>query len=245
MKMKRVFAVIIAAVSMFSLNTFAVAAALDDATYCFDTAEKLSDWQLTEESSAVNLKISIDTLTAEDGAGSLAIYESFKEEPPSSSTGIYVDSKTFGLENFAGYSMEISYKFNPDFEGSAENLSIFSDGIVWVQTSIMPNDIKEFQKAKVTVPENAANTRFGITIPTLIPATGTIVYIDNVVIYDAEGTAIANVGDYKISEENEADKYKQTGTLTTVIYVILLVVIILLVVGGIAYMVLTLRKRFR
>ncbi len=245
MKIKRMLSAVIAAAAMFSAISLSVFAIGDNATYCFDTADKLSDWQLTDNADKAGLKISIDAKNAENGAGALAIYESFKGDAPNSSTGIYIDAKTLGLENFSGCTMQVSYKFDSDFDGSAENLSIFSDGIVWIQTAISRDNATIYKTASITVPENAANSRFGITVPTLIPATGTIVYIDNVIIFDKEGTPIENVGDYKMSDENTADKYKTTGTLTTVIYVVLLVVIVLLVAGGIFYVVRTLMKRFR
>ena len=65
--------------------------------------------------------------------------------------------------------------------------------------------------------------------------------MDNIIIYNADGTAVANVGDEKISSGSIE---VSIGTGARIALLVVLVVIILAVVGGIGYVVSSMLKKF-
>lgn len=241
MKLRKILAAALAAAAMcaFSVTVFAVQDG--EAAYCFDTPDKLSDWQTEGAAEQTGLSISQITARSKNGEGCIAVSESFEGEVADTYGGAYISADKLGLTNFAGCTISMSVMLNDTAAANIENLSLYSDGMIWVETPVEGITSKEWTEVTLTVPENAENIRAGFTIPTFRAYSGEIVYIDDFSVTRADGTVVANTGDYKMKA---AVKTEAVSKGMNIVLIIVLVVLILAIVGGIALFISKSVKRF-
>jgi hypothetical protein len=111
--------------------------------------------------------------------------------------GVYFTAASVGLESFDSCKIQFSYYIPKEFANYTDKLSFYSDGIVWIQNDVDASKPEQWLTCTVTLPKNATNSKVGVFVPAASKYSGKIAYIDNVIVYDAEGKPVANVGDYK------------------------------------------------
>lgn len=242
MKLKKIFAAITAAAAILTSSSL-TAMALEDgqATYCFDTADKLADWQTYGSTTETGFAFKQITSNSKNGEGCIAVSENVTGEVSETYGGAYVSAEAFGLSNFGGCTISMSVLLKDGAAAYIENFSLYSDGMIWLETPVVNIDSKEWTEVTLTVPDNAENPRVGFTIPTFNTCSGEIVYIDDFAITASDGTVIANVGDYKAKTVSSTET---VSTGTNIVLTIVLVVLILAIVGGIGIIVSSVIKRF-
>ncbi|MCM1329377.1 MAG: hypothetical protein NC253_08030 [Ruminococcus sp.] len=241
MKLKKFFAVLTAAAALAVCSLTAFALEDGQAAYCFDTADKLSDWQTYGSVSETGFAFKQTTANSKNGEGCIAVSEKFTGEVSDTYGGAYVSASTFGLPDFGGCTISMSVLLNPEAEDYIENFSLYSDGMIWLETPVVGINSQTWTEFTLTVPANAENSQVGFTIPTFSPYSGEIVYIDDFSIVQADGTLIANTGDYKAKTASSAET---VSTGTNIILTVVLVVLILAIVAGIGVIVSSVIKKF-
>ena len=242
MKLKKIFAAITAAAAiMTSLSLTALALEDGQATYCFDTADKLADWQTYGSTTETGFAFKQITSNSKNGEGCIAVSENVTGEVSETYGGAYVSAENFDLSDFSGCTISMSVLLKDGADAYIENFSLYSDGMIWLETPVVDINSKEWTEVTLTVPDNAENPRVGFTIPTFNACSGEILYIDDFAITASDGTVIANVGDYKAKTVSSAET---VSTGTNIVLTIVLVVLILAIVGGIGIIVSSVIKRF-
>lgn len=243
MNIKKIISAIIASAVVAVVPVAAFAESdYANATFCFDNESGISMWETYGSVAETGLELKIDTAVRETGNAALCIYEDVKADIATENQhgGVFISADKLGLEDFSGCTIQASVYFEPDAVGKTNAFSLYSDGIIWL-TSELSAENSGWNKVSLTVPGNSTNTTVGFTIPNYSVYTGNVCYIDNVIIYDATGTAIANIGDYA----EAADSIEvSVGTLGRILLVVLLVVIIVGVIAGIGFVVSMLLKKF-
>lgn len=242
MKLKKIFAAITAAAAILTSSSL-TAMALEDgqATYCFDTADKLSDWQTYGSTSETGFSFKQITANSNNGEGCIAISENVKGEISDVYGGAYITADTLGLPNFGGCTVSMSVLLNKDAENYIENFSLYSDGMIWLETPVIDINSNTWTEVTLAIPAGTENSRVGFTIPTFSTYSGEILYIDDFAVTASDGAAIANVGDYKAKSVSDNDT---VSTGTNIVLTIVLVVLILAIVGGIGLIVSSVIKKF-
>lgn len=242
MKLKKILAAFIASAAVIS-SVAVTGFALNDgeATYCFDNGNKISDWQTYGSLDETGFKITQTNAQSKNGNGSLLISEKVTGDTTNAFGGAYVTASSVGIDNFGGCTISMSLLLCEGAEKFCENLTIYSEGMIWIQTP--PSNLSSTTWTEVTlqIPADADNSKVGFTIPTLQPHSGDIVYIDDFTITRADGTIVSNLGDYQpkaITEINTVSKG------TNIALIILLVVLILAIVGGIGFIISSSTKRY-
>ncbi len=248
MKIKKLISSVLAAVCAAAITVIPVCAedngdSAENATYCFDSDSSLSQWEAYGSISETGLTYDITTSSREYGDGSLRVAENVVSEIDENIRygGVYVSASSLGREDFGGCTVQMSFMFEGEAAEAAEAFTLFSDGMVWVTSEVSAENNGRWSKISLTVPENAKNDKVGFTIPVFTPYSGTVVYVDNVMIYDENGNLIPNVGDYNISS---ASIEVSIGTGGRIALIILLVVLAVGVVVGIGYIVSSFLKKF-
>ena len=242
MKLKKIISAVLASAVITAGAASSVSSLNDgEAAYCFDTNSAMSEWQTYGSVEETGFKAVQTTGTSKNGNGSLVVSVNVTDEPENRFGGMYIDSSTLGLDSFQGCTVEMSVLLYEGKEGFYDDFSIFSDGMVWISSSPESLSSSEWTTVTLEIPQNAANTRVGFTIPTYLPHKGNIVYIDDFSVTDADGNLIANRGDYYAKEVAPTDK---VSSGTNIVLTILLVVLILAIVGGIGVIVSSAIKRF-
>lgn len=242
MKLKKIFAAITAAAAILTTSSL-TAMALEDgqATYCFDTADKLADWQTYGSTAETGFSLKQVTANSKNGEGCIAVSENVSREVSETYGGTYISAEALGLRNFGGCAISMSVLLNDEAANYIENFSLFCDGMIWLETPVIDINSKNWTEVTLVVPENAENPRAGFTIPTFGAYSGEIVYIDDFAVTTSDGTVIANVGDYKAKTVSAAET---VSTGTNIVLTIVLVVLILAIVGGIGLIVSSVIKKF-
>lgn len=242
MKLKKIFAAITAAAAILTSSSL-TAMALEDgqATYCFDTADKLADWQTYGSTAETGFAFAQTTVNSKNGEGCMVVSENFTGDISETYGGAYISSETLGLPNFGGCTISMSVMLSGEAASYIDNFSLFCDGMIWLETPIIDINSKEWTEVTLTIPENAENARAGFTIPTFNTCSGEIVYIDDFAVTTSDGTVIDNVGDYKAKSVSSTETVSKG---TNIVLTIVLVVLILAIVGGIGLIVSSAIKRF-
>lgn len=242
MKLKKIFAAITAAAAILTSSSL-TAMALEDgqATYCFDTADKLADWQVYGSAAETDFSFKQITANSKNGEGCIVVSENVKGEISENYGGAFVSAETFGLSDFGGCTISMSVLLNDAAVNNIENFSLYSDGMIWLEAPIIDINSNNWTEVALVIPEGTENPRAGFTIPTFGTYSGEIVYIDDFAITTSDGTVIANVGDHKAKT---AAVTETVSTGTNIVLTILLVVLILAIVGGIGLIVSSVIKKF-
>lgn len=241
MKLRKIFAAALAAAAMCASAVTVFAVNDGEAAYCFDTPSKLSDWQTDGAAEQTGLSISQITSRAKNGDGCIAVSENFTGEVTENYGGAYITADKLGLNDFSGCTVSMSVMLSELGAANIENFSLYSDGIIWLETPVTGINTKEWTEITLVIPENAENPRVGFTIPTFKEFSGEIVYIDDFSVTRADGTVVANTGDYKMKT---VAKTETVSKGMNIVLIIVLVVLILAIVGGIVFFISKSVKRF-
>ncbi len=241
MKLKKIISAVLASAVVTAGAAAAYAVEDGQAAYCFDNGTALLEWQTFGSVEETGFKMISTDAASKNGNGSLLISEAITDEVSEQYGGAYIEASTLGLENFKGCTVEMSVMLAKDSEAFCDKLSLFSDGIVWLTASPESLSSEEWTTVTLDIPEDAANSQVGFTIPTYNIYSGDIVYIDDFSITNAAGTVVANRGDYELKKVTEAEKVPEGTNLALTIG---LVVLILVIVGGIGFIVSSAIKKF-
>ncbi len=241
MKMKKIISAVLASVAAAGICA-ASAFALEDgqATYCFDTDACISDFQSYGSVEATGMKLTHTVYESKNGNGCIVVSEAVTETPEEQYGGFYIDAATLGLENFKNCTIEMSVKLCEGAEGLTDNLAVYSDGIIYLTQPAAGLSSEQWTTITLTLPDGAANTKVGFTIPTFKVYSGDILYIDDFAVTN-DGTVVENKGDYevkKVAAEDAASTGQSIGMT------ILLVILILAIVGGIGLIVSSAIRKF-
>lgn len=242
MKLKKIISAVLASAVITAGAASSVSALNDgEASYCFDNGSMMSEWQTYGSIDETGFKAVQTVGTSKNGNGSLLVSVNVEEEPDNQFGGMYIEASTLGLDSFQGCTVEMSILLCEGAEGFYDNLSVFSDGMIWLTASPESLSTSEWTAVTLEIPQNATNNRVGFTIPTYLTHKGDIIYIDDFSVTDADGNLIANRGDHYAKEITSAEA---VSSGTNIVLTILLVVLILVIVGGIGIIVSSAIKRF-
>lgn len=219
------------------------AAAEQDATFCFDTDSSLALLENYGSIKETGLALSISSDNKESGDGSLCIYENITEEIPADQQfgGVYFTAETLGMEDFKGCTVQMSVLFDEAAKDVADKFTVYSDGIVWTTAEISADTAGRWTKVALTVPENAANDKLGFTIPVYGEYTGNVAYVDNIIVYNPDGTIAANVGDYQLTSAGLNVPASLGARIAMIVGGVLLIVA---AIGGVGFVVTKLMRKF-
>ncbi len=236
---KKILSFVLAALSAATL-TVSSFAAVEDITMRFDSEVSLDYVNSFGNVSAMGLTYDITTDNYENGAGSLVVSESFSSAS-ASSVGVYFKASDFGLSSFAGYNITVSVMCTSAAANNSTYFELFADGDVYTsETYETSESVRSWTSYTLYVPTSSTNDKVGINIPMSDSFDGVVCYIDNFVITDAYGNAIANIGDEAVVVHSEG-----TSTVVTVLTILLLVILIAAAIGGVALFVVKSMKKYR
>lgn len=222
------------------VSAFAEETSSDNATFCFDTDSSLSSWTNFSGDKEAQLTASISDKMGEKGY-SLALSTNRTTDLNTKQTGIFFNSSAVGLENFDSCKIQFSYYIPKEYSEKYDTLSFFADGVVWIQSDVDAKKSEQWLTYTLIVPENATNTRVGVLLPSSDKYSGKVAYLDNVIVYNADGTAVANVGDFK--EVSILGTNAILDTDNPIISIIQIVIIVVVLVGIVVIMTRLLKKR--
>lgn len=242
--MKKILSLILAAASAFMMGTAVFAESSSEerpaaATLTFDTDEALK--YIHTFGNAADTNLTYELFDAEAISGRcLKLEENFTSDISNQYGGIYFDAADFGLDSFTGYTMTVSLKLDSSVAKATDILLIFSDGEQWIsQNLITEGNTGKWISGSVSVPVTNNNTKLGISIPITTAYNGRVCLVDNVVITDNYGNAIANIGDIDTSLA------QAPNTVTSVLTTILFILVIIAVILGVGFVVLRIIRRYR
>lgn len=241
MKLRKILAAAMAAAAMCTFAVTAFAVSNGEAAYCFDTPDKLSDWQTEGAAEQTGLSLKQITARAKNGDGCMVVSEKFTGDIDETYGGAYITADKLGLGSFAGCTVSMSVMLNENAAANIENFSLYSDGLIWLETPITEVNTKDWTEITLVIPATAENPRVGFTIPTFKEYSGEIAYIDDFTVTRADGTLVANAGDYKMRTVSATETVSKG---MNIVLIIVLVVLILAIVGGIVFFISKSVKRF-
>ncbi|MBQ5319673.1 MAG: hypothetical protein J6K17_11305 [Oscillospiraceae bacterium] len=245
MKFRKIVSAVLASVvaaGMCAANVFAVEDG--EATFCFDTEIKSETFQSYGSVEQAGMKLTHTTFESKNGNGCIIVSEDCSGDIQQQYGGYFIDASCFGAEDFTSFencTIEMSVKLCEGAEAFCENLSLYSDGTIWLTQPATGLSTEEWSTVSITIPDGANNTTVGFTIPTFKTYTGNIVYIDDLTITKPDGTIMENIGDYQLKKMVAEDT---VSTGKNIGMTILLVVLILAIVGGIGLIVSSALRKF-
>ncbi len=242
MKINKIISAVLAsvvAVGVCAANALAVSDG--QATYCFDTDACIESFLPYGSVTETNTKLKNTVLESKNGNGCLVVSVDINETVSEEYGGFYIEASTLGLDSFKNCVVEMSVMACEGAETYSDNLALYSDGLIYLSSAADAISSKEWTTITLAIPDGADNNKVGFTIPTFKLRSGDMVYIDDLTITQADGTIIANQGDYevkKVAAEDAASTGQSIGMT------ILLVVLILAIVGGIGLIVSSAIRKF-
>jgi hypothetical protein len=241
--MRKFFCLLCAAVMaamILPVSVFAEDTAPENATFCFDTDSSLSSWSNFSGKPEAQIKAGISDKIGEKGY-SMALSTNRTTDSDSNLCGIYFTAASVGLESFDSCKIQFSYYIPKEFADYTDKLSFYSDGIVWIQNDVDASKAERWLTCTVDVPKNATNSRVGVFVPAAGKYSGKIAYIDNVIVYGADGNPVANVGDYKDVKILGNNTILQTDN--PIISIIEIAIIVIIIIGIIILISRIMKKR--
>lgn len=241
MKLKKILSAAMASAVMLAGAASVSAIGDGEATYCFDTDAALVDWLTYGSVEETGFAVRSTAARSANGNGSLVVSEESSGETEDQFGGMYIEASSLGLENFSGCKVEMSVMLCEGAENFYDNLTLYSDGVIWLTAPVENLSTETWTTVSLEIPENAENTRAGFTIPTFGACIRDVVYIDDFTITNADGSVIANRGDYEVRAVTSEER---VSTGTNIVLTVALVVLILVIVGGIGLIVSSAIKKF-
>lgn len=207
--MKRILRFLVLAVFVAVLLSIGVAAA-EPATITFDTDKLLDDFVL--EGSIEKDELTFEITDEKYYIGkSLKITADLKDAPGSENVGFTIDTNILGIENLAGHTVEASVLFPTELKSNLAFAQMYVHGTVWLDATYEPSKKNEWQSVKIKVRDDVINNIIGFKLPFQKAYSGTVCYIDQIMIYKPDGTLHAS---YDAS--GDVDYSVETGNTTTV-----------------------------
>lgn len=208
--MKRISRFLFLTVLISMLVTMGASAA-EPATITFDT-DKLLD-SLVLEGSIGKDDITFEITDEKYYIGnSLKVTANLTEAPGSENVGFTFDTNVLGIENLAGYTVEASALFPTELKSNLSFAQMYVHGSVWLDATYEPSKKNEWQTIKIKVRDDVENNIIGFKLPFQDAYSGTVCYIDQIMIYDPDGKIHAS---YDASDS--IDYSEQTPNTTTVL----------------------------
>lgn len=249
--MKKILSILMAAVTAFTMSATVLAkgddkseendsssTAVTKATISFDSDKCEKYLHTFGNAKDTGFEYTISDTNAMSGR-CLKISMDFSSRITNKYGGIYFDAEDFGLTTFSGYTMTVNFKPTTAAAKATKSFMLFSDGDQWISTNFATSDAGRWGSESISVPADKNNSKLGISFPITEPFSGDVTYIDEIIISDNYGKAIANIGDIDTSVT------KAPNTFVTVITIILFILLIVVVVLSIVYIVYKLLWRFR
>lgn len=244
--MKKIISLIIAGAAALTMGTAVLAAPEtttasakpEPATLSFDTDACMKYIHTFGNASDTNLKVELADGGAISGR-SLKLSEDFKDPVSNQYGGIYFEAADFGLDDFAGHTLNVNIKIDKAVNKSTDVLQLFADGDQWISSVVNTSNSGNYFKASVTVPAEVKNNKLGLSIPITDGFSGEVCRLDDVTIVDNYGVQIANIGD-----EDTSVAEAPNGVLS-VLSTILFIILIIAIIGVIVWIVLKLVRRYR
>lgn len=243
--MKKLLGFVFALLMTLSVSASAFAGEADPslATMTFDTNAAFDMWStysINDSIATTELTPSIEMENSNTYACMKLSASGVGEE--TGSIGWAVTAESLGLAEFDNCSFTVSAALPAELSDKS-GYSIFSDGGFWSQQPIS-TDNSAWGYYNLTVPADSHTSVIGFVVPIRSGVEGSVLYIDNFCVFDAEGKQIANVGDtYTSPVEVKTSATEQRAT--SVLFVVITVVAVLALVGGAAYLFYIFIKRFR
>lgn len=241
MKIKRILAAVSAAVVMGTASVTCFAVGEGEAAYCFDTADRVSDWQTYGSVDETGFKFKSTAKESKNGEGSLVVSLDLSEPVENTYGGAFIDAATVGLGDFSGCTVTMSVLLTGSAEGRCDKFALYSDGMIWLQATSADLNSKTWTDITLVIPDDVSNSKIGFTIPTFDVYKGDVLYIDDFSIIKSDGSAVANMGDHKIKT------IQSESTVAGWVNIVLIVVLVLLIgviIGGIGMLVSSGIKKF-
>ena len=242
--MKKLLSLLLAAASVLTMSTAVLADdtssndAAEKPTFSFDTKDSLSYLHKFGNAEDTNLSIDVTESGSIEGRA-LKFSEDFKGSISNQYGGVYIDASDLGLDTFAGFTFEVNIKATKAASKAASQIVIFGDGQQWISSNVDITTPDKWVKGSVSVPANVSDTKFGISIPITQEFSGDVILVDNVKIYDNYGKQIANVGDI------DTTLAKKPNLFLRILGIIGFIVLILGVLGGGAFFIMKVLRRYR
>jgi hypothetical protein len=208
----------ILAVGLFALPL----GASRDSTFAFDSDAGADIWKTDNTELAAKSGFGYEISDAEvfDGAGSLAVFESFTGEiDPAQIGGAYITASDLGLTDFAGCTITAELFPTASAVSRGAQFVIYTDGMLYLpvaQTTFTPD---KWNRITLIIPDNCENTRLGFLAPVYSTFSGDAFYLDEITVTLPDGSSVANIGDFKAPEEQHDAVI--SGWLAGLIYALL------------------------
>jgi hypothetical protein len=240
---KKFISAVSAIILTASMLTATVFASPED-VFCFDNDTSLTYWSTEGEAAvaATGFKLAIDNDVKYDGAGSLAFSERMTSEAENIGGGAYFTSGSVGVSTLAGAT--ITAKVFPVGEALdfGATITMYSDGEVYIPTTITNLKADTWQEITLKIPSNCNNTKIGFNIPLNRIYNGTVFYVDDLKITQANNSVVPNIGD---SQEPVETPFHSLSTFEQILMIGGLVIIVAAVIIFIIVTVVKSRKKYR
>lgn len=208
--MKRILRFIVVAVLASMLVTVGVSSA-EPATITFDTDKLLEHLVLEGSIEKGDLTFEITDEKYYIGK-SLKVTANLKEAPGSENIGFTIDTNIIGIENLAGYTVEASALFPSELKSNLAFAQMYVHGNVWLDATYEPSKKNEWQTVKIKVRDDVENNIIGFKLPFQKEYSGTVCYIDQIMIYDPDGKIYAS-----FDASDDINYAAETANTTTVL----------------------------
>ncbi|MDR0903475.1 MAG: hypothetical protein LBM59_02465 [Ruminococcus sp.] len=185
-------------IAIFALS-FPVAAA-ETSTFAFDTDIGADMWKVdnTELAAKNNFKFGITEKEMFDGAGSLAVSESFTGEiDPELIGGAYITAADIGLTDFAGCTITAQIFPTAAAVARSGQFTLYTDGMLYLPVAQTTFTADTWSKITLVIPDNCQNTRLGFLTPVYQTFAGDAFYLDEITVTLPDGSTVPNIGDYE------------------------------------------------
>lgn len=202
--MKKLISLMIGIAMAVSLLPISLAAdeegeVIDAPTYSFDTSLRTMDFEVFGVGIDAGMSFGISKAEKVSGT-SIEVKVKNTEERTEDFGGIWISADKLGLESFEGCRITMSIRTTAEYADVSTFMQLISTEPEWDQTNITTSLKDVWRKVTIEIPEGHKNKYVGLKIPVTVPYTGTIMYIDNVYVYDADGVLFENVDQYIVPE---------------------------------------------
>lgn len=209
-------------------------------TMCFDKELPTPYFMYINDDDKTVFSDSISDSLAQKGY-SLEVKGNITASEDEATRGFAFPSSFFELNNYENCTVTFSYYIPKEYLDYSDSFLVYSDGVIWIEYNVPVTETDSWQTYSITIPKTATNNRIGIAFTGTKAYDGTLIYLDNLTVTDADGNAVANIGDY--SDVEITSKYADLKTDGIVITIIQFVIIAALIFIFVVLLVKILRKR--
>ncbi len=145
--------------------------------------------------------------------------------------GLAFPSSLFELNNYENCTVTFSYYVPKEYLEYSDSFTVYSDGVIWIEYNVPVTETDSWQTYSITIPKTATNNRIGVAFTGTKAYNGTLIYLDNLTVTDADGNAVANIGDYSdVEVANRFANIKTDGIVVTIIQIVIIVGLLIIFV---------------